>query len=223
MPDAPYRIRPGLTTLVRPIEGLTGLVNNPRRGDVEAVKRSLVRFGQFKPIVVRIHNDAGEEVMEVLMGNHTFRAATELGGTELAMSLEDEWSDLEAKAAAIADNHTSDLATNDDAAMADYLMDIKEDPSLLDATSYTLDDLEDFQFLLQTPEVAGVSASERQGMYERAGIRTVVLPFPVKDYERISRWLDLLRAQYDKDTNSEAVYNLLEERFSGTPDADAAA
>lgn len=226
MPE-PYKISKGLTSLVAPIAGLKPLVNNPRRGDIEAVKRSLVRFGQFKPIVVRVHNDAGEEVNEVLMGNHTHLSAKELGGTKLAISFEDEWSDLEAKAAAIADNHTSDLATNDDRAMADFLLEIKEDPTLLDATSYSGDDIEDFLFLLETPEVPGVSAKERKGLYEAAGIRTVVLPFPVKDYERVSRWLDLLRATFDRDTNSEAIYCVLEERFGkesdATPDADTAA
>jgi hypothetical protein len=213
------RISKDLQALSWPTDNLNSLVGNPRRGDVEAVKRSLLRFGQFKPIVARRFNDAGDEVNEVLMGNHTLLGMRELGVTYIAVNWEEGWTDVEAKAAAIADNHTSDLATNDDRLLADMLHDVQLDPSLLEATSYTFDDIEDLEFLLETPEIPGVSTADRKGMYEQAGIRTVVLPFPVSDYDRVARWLDLLRAEVDRDTNSEGIYILLEQRYGNADPA----
>ena len=215
------KISKGLVAMAWPITDVHSLLDNPRRGDVEAVKRSLDRFGQYIPIVGRHTRDDGTQVNEILKGNHTLKGASELGWDHIAVNWE-TYSDLEAKAMAVADNHTSDLATNDDRLLADFLLQIQPDPGLLDATSYTADDIEDLLFLLQTPEVAGVSASEREGLYQAAGIRTIVLPFPVKDYDRVARWMDLLRAEYDRDTNSDAIYCALEARYAdATPAADA--
>ena len=39
-----------LTPLAVPIDSLTPLPDNPRRGDVAAVAKSLERFGQRKPL-----------------------------------------------------------------------------------------------------------------------------------------------------------------------------
>jgi hypothetical protein len=53
-----------------PIDELTPLPGNPRRGDVEQIRGSLIRYGQFKALVVR----QLESQQVVLSGNHT-RAA----------------------------------------------------------------------------------------------------------------------------------------------------
>ena len=67
-----------LRHLARPIGEFRLLDGNPRRGDVASVKRSLTRFGQRKPIVVR-------EDGTVEAGNTTLKAALELGWTEIAV------------------------------------------------------------------------------------------------------------------------------------------
>src|SRR5215468_10422419 len=98
-------IAPDLARLARPIGSLRTLEGNPRRGDVAAVKRSLQRFGQRKPIVVR-------EDGTVIAGNHTLLAAQELGWDEIAaVGTEDD--DATAKAYALADNRTSALGSFD--------------------------------------------------------------------------------------------------------------
>lgn len=110
------------------------LDGNPRRGDVESVKRSLKRFGQRKPIVVR-------EDGTVEAGNTTLKAALELGWPEIAVvAFGDD--DVTAKAFALADNRTSELGAFDLAALAAMAADVHAaDPELLEAASYTEADL----------------------------------------------------------------------------------
>lgn len=130
-------IVPGLQPLAVPIEQLRTLKGNPRRGDVDAVARSLGAFGQRKPIVAR--SDTGE----VIAGNHTFMAAQRLGWTEIAVVwVEDD--DTTAKAFALADNRTSELGGYDNDALAAMISDVlAEDADLLAAASFTPDDLAD--------------------------------------------------------------------------------
>jgi hypothetical protein len=113
------------------VDTLTPLPGNPRRGDLESVKRSLTAFGQQKPIVVSRASN------EVIAGNHTLLAARALGWESIDVA----WSDLtpaQAKAYAAADNRTHDLGTYDDELLAALLNQIDDD--LLPATGY--DDFE---------------------------------------------------------------------------------
>ena len=123
-----------LRPLARPVDGLRLLDGNPRRGDVESVKRSLRRFGQRKPIVVR-------EDGTVEAGNTTLKAALELGWTEIAaVAFGDD--DATAKAFALADNRTSELGSFDLAALTAMAVEVHAaDPELLAAASYTEADL----------------------------------------------------------------------------------
>jgi ParB-like chromosome segregation protein Spo0J len=125
----------GLEALLTPVDSLELLEGNPRRGDVEAVRRSLGRFGQRKPIVVR----ASDRV--VVAGNHTLRAARELGWSEIAAVFVEE-SVAESKAYALADNRTSSLGAIDVGDLAAMVADLAEfDESLLHDASYSADDV----------------------------------------------------------------------------------
>jgi DNA modification methylase len=128
-------IAESLRPLATPIGDLSPLPGNPRKGDVEAVKRSYERFGQRKPIVA---NRDGT----VIAGNHQLKAAQALGWDEIAVVFVDD-DDQTAKAFALADNRTADLGTYDDQALADLLAEVAVDPELLLATGYSLDDLAD--------------------------------------------------------------------------------
>ena len=64
-----------LSALAVPIDSLTPYQDNPRRGDLEAIKESLAANSQYRPIV------ASRRTGEVLAGNHTLRAAEQLGWT----------------------------------------------------------------------------------------------------------------------------------------------
>ncbi|MDY5785584.1 ParB/Srx family N-terminal domain-containing protein, partial [Corynebacterium sp.] len=54
-----------------PIEILHTMDGNPRQGDLDTIKDSLRRHGQYKPLLVRV-TKRGE--YEVLAGNNTLRA-----------------------------------------------------------------------------------------------------------------------------------------------------
>jgi len=125
-------IAESLRGLAVPVAALRSLEGNPRRGDVQAVARSLKRFGQRKPIVVRRSDNA------VIAGNHTLAAALELGWSEIAVSWADD-DDATAKAYALADNKTSALGSFDAADLAAMVAEVEAvDPELLLAASFDL-------------------------------------------------------------------------------------
>jgi site-specific DNA-methyltransferase (adenine-specific) len=113
------KISADLASLAVPIGDLRLLDGNPRRGDVDAVKRSLERFGQRKPVVCKADGT-------VTAGNHTLKAALALGWSHLARVVEDD-DDATALAWALADNRTAELGDYDDAellAMIDEVGDV---------------------------------------------------------------------------------------------------
>jgi ParB-like chromosome segregation protein Spo0J len=113
------------------------LDGNPRRGDIDAVARSLDRFGQRKPIVARRSD------RQVIAGNHTLQAARKLGWPEIAVVWVDD-DEVTAKAFALADNRTAELGDYDDQLLADLLRSVGDvDPALLDDAGWSERDLAD--------------------------------------------------------------------------------
>jgi len=133
-------IVPDLQALAEPIEILVPMPNNPRRGNIEAVIKSLEQFGQRKPIVVRRRDSV------VLSGNHTLAAASALGWTEIAVVWTDD-DEATGSAWALADNRTSDLGTYDDEALAELIEQVAaaDNAALFAATSYDESDLEELR------------------------------------------------------------------------------
>jgi ParB family transcriptional regulator, chromosome partitioning protein len=87
--------------------------HNPR--NLEAIKASLRRFGQQKPIVVDSKNI-------VRAGNGTFQAAQALGWTEIKI-VHSDLPPSELTAYAIADNRTAELAEWDGQVLAKLMAD----------------------------------------------------------------------------------------------------
>ncbi len=114
-----------LRPLATPIDNLEPDPANARRGDVGAIRRSLNVFGQRKPVVVkRTGEDAkGRPTGIVIAGNHTYLAARDLGWTEVAAVFVDDDS-ATAKAYALADNRTGELASWDDDQLAETLREL---------------------------------------------------------------------------------------------------
>jgi hypothetical protein len=128
-------IAAGLEALSHPVAELHLLPGNPRRGDVDAVARSLERFGQRKPIVARRDGT-------VVAGNHTLQAVQRLGWPEIAVVWVDD-DDATAKAFALADNRTAELGGYDDEALAAMVAEVGAvDMELLGAAGYSEADLE---------------------------------------------------------------------------------
>lgn len=105
----------------RRLEDLQLDPDNAREHDdanLEAIKSSLGKFGQRKPIVV------ADGV--VIAGNGTMLAAQALGWKEIDTVSADDLDELERKAYAIADNRTAELAKWNQEKLAQALADITE-------------------------------------------------------------------------------------------------
>lgn len=100
--------------------------------NLAAIKASLARFGQQKPIVV------GDGDV-VIAGNGTLSAARELGWTEIQI-VRTKLSGPDAVAFAIADNRTAELAEWDDEGLGKILDSLQRD-GLLEFTGFSDEDL----------------------------------------------------------------------------------
>ena len=131
-----------LQSLTVPIDNLTALDKNARRGDVDAVAKSYQQFGQRKPIVAKRNKavKGGKPTGMVIAGNHQLLAAKQLGWTEIAVVFTDD-DDKTARAFALADNRTHDLGNYDNVLLAELLEDLKMDDDLFGASGYTPKDL----------------------------------------------------------------------------------
>ena len=104
------------------------LLNDPanvRKHDqrnIDAIKASLTRFGQQKPIVVNTNG-------VVIAGNGTLSAARDLGWKDIS-TVETELDGVDATAYAIADNRTAELAIWDEDALAQTLASLQNDESI---------------------------------------------------------------------------------------------
>lgn len=122
-----------LKNLAVAIDSLQGLPGNPRLGDVDAVAKSLERFGQRKPIVVR--KDDGT----IIAGNHTWQAAKKLGWKEIAVAYVGD-DDTTAQAYALADNRTAELGSYDEQALKDLIDKVAAvDPDLIRTAGWSDD------------------------------------------------------------------------------------
>jgi hypothetical protein len=105
--------------------------------NLDSIGKSLETFGQRRPLVV--WNNI------VIAGNGTLRAAKSLNWTEIAIArVPDEWTQDQAKAYAIADNRTAELAEWDSELLFETLDELK-DVELFDVTGFTDDDIEKWE------------------------------------------------------------------------------
>ena len=120
-----------LAALRVPVGSLRPYGRNPRRGNLQAIRESLQAHGQYRPLVVNRRSG------EVLAGNHTLKAALELGWEEIAVTYVDV-DEEQAARIVLVDNRANDLAGYDDAGLAALL----EGLPTLAGTGYTATDLD---------------------------------------------------------------------------------
>jgi ParB-like chromosome segregation protein Spo0J len=108
-------------------------VRKHSRRNLDAIKASLRKFGQQKPIVVDAKGI-------VLAGNGTLTAAQELGWTEIQI-VRTDLAGVEATAFAIADNRTAELAEWDDN-LGDVLQSLASDGYDLSQIGFDQSDLD---------------------------------------------------------------------------------
>jgi ParB-like chromosome segregation protein Spo0J len=102
--------------------------------NLEAIRASLARFGQVKPIVVDGRN-------VVRAGNGTLEAARSLGWDSVAI-VRTGLLGPEATAYSIADNRTAELAEWDDTALAEQLRALQSEDFDLDAAGFTAEEVD---------------------------------------------------------------------------------
>lgn len=130
-----------LTTRDIPLDELTPFPGNAKRGDVEAIRASLRRNGQYRSLVVR---EIPSGPLIVLAGNHTLQALANEGRTEARCEIV-HCDDATARRINLADNRTAELGHYDDAALTQLLDALDGD---YDGTGWAEEDL---QALLATP------------------------------------------------------------------------
>jgi hypothetical protein len=118
---------------------------NARRGDVNAIANSLTAFGQRSKIIVQRSTNF------IVKGNHTWKAAKQLGWTHVDVEFQD-FDDVQARAYMLADNATSDKADYDKGALLNLLSQALPG---LEGSGYTHDDFEALSEEVNAPEVRG--------------------------------------------------------------------
>jgi site-specific DNA-methyltransferase (adenine-specific) len=124
-----------------PINTIHPYKNNPRIGNIQAIKQSLQHHGQYKPIIVNRNTN------EILTGNHTWQAAKELQWETIKVTYLDGLTEEQATAIVLADNRTSDLGGYNQQTLYTLLASLTE----LEGTGYSGTDLADLLKNL-TPE-----------------------------------------------------------------------
>ena len=134
-----------------PISNLVFDPNNARKHsskNLKAIANSLEKFGQRKPVVV--HNGV------IIAGNGTVEAARSLDWTEITITeVPSDWDIATAKAFAIADNRTAELAEWDTPVLVEQLLemedegyDLKEfgfDDGIMESLQKDIDEANDMQ------------------------------------------------------------------------------
>jgi hypothetical protein len=119
------------------IEFLVFDPNNARlhnEKNLRAIKGSLAKFGQQKPIVVNSKN-------VVIAGNGTLQAAKELGWSTISV-VRSELSNFDASAYALADNRTAELATWDEEVLGKTLQYLREEQFIIEDIGFDPIDME---------------------------------------------------------------------------------
>jgi ParB family chromosome partitioning protein len=132
-------------------------VRKHSRRNLDAIKASLRKFGQQKPIVVDAKGI-------VLAGNGTLTAAQELGWTEIQI-VRTELAGVEATAFAIADNRTAELAEWEDS-LNDVLKSLQDEGVDLADLGYSPEDVAK----METPDFAAGTADDQGKLDEKSPI-----------------------------------------------------
>lgn len=162
--------------------------------NIEAIKESLRRWGQQKPIVVDDEN-------VVIAGNGTLAAARELGWTQIQV-VRTDLSEAEKLGYAIADNRTAELADWDEIQLAATLQEIAQED--IESTGFSVNDLNKLvNRVSKTLELNMPHDAETQALSSQPGqpmqappshVRMVQLYF---DTESIEIYLDALKDAAD--------------------------
>ena len=183
--------------------------NNPRKGDINLIAKSLETYGQYKPITIN------KRTNEILAGNHTAQAARKLGWTTIQAVYVDADENTAAKIV-LMDNKTSDAGEYDDATLLGLLDGLGD----LVATGYTDKDLKELQSLYDTPTpelrntVMGKSLKDWQETLNQRTSRIIMFDMNKPTYMWVAEKLEQFREENDLPSSTNALIRLIE-KISG--------
>ena len=184
---------------------------NPRQGDIGAIVTSIEQNGWYGTLI------AQKQSRRVLAGNHRLQAALALDMKEVPVYWVDV-DDTEAQRILLADNRVSDLATWDDSILVGLLEGLANDGELL-GSGYDGDDLDALLYdaALTDTDLGNLlddnpTPGEREDAINAAGIRSIIMPFALEEYNDVVARLALARTELKVDSNAEVLATLLRER-----------
>jgi hypothetical protein len=188
---------------------LTTHPDNARRGNIEAIRESIRSNGFYGAVI------AQKSSGHIIIGNHRYLAATQEGITEIPVIWRD-CTDDEARKLLLVDNRSSDAGSYDEESLRDLLAVTLDSMGDLAGTGYERDDLEALVFSL---EITGtdfgellpdaLTPNEAAGSYLAAGIRSIILPYDLDDYNNIVEMFNTARSGMEVDSNADVVRVLL--------------
>jgi hypothetical protein len=154
------------------------------RRNLDAIAGSLAMFGQRRALIVMPD-------MTIVAGNGTLEAARSLGWSEIVVTVvPEDWTPEQARAYALADNRTAELATWDDAVLQEALLEVEVagfDPAEFGFTRPKGAAIED-----EAPEPPAHPVSKVGDLYVLGGHR--LLCGDSTDPEQVKRLMDGERA-----------------------------
>src|SRR4051812_22932240 len=192
---------------------------NPNRADVEELRGSVRRNGQYRPVIARPRPGGG---WEILAGHGTTEASgAEAGKVRIEVHAAD---DATARRIVAIDNTRPKGSVLDEAALLALLSQADADGGL-DGTGYLGDDLDDLRALLEEADTALTGPAGGRGdpdhiahtngladlkdAYGAATSRLVVLSYEGARYVWAVESLAALADRYDLDSNADVVLRLL--------------
>lgn len=192
-----------------PIDSVLEHPENPRRGDLKALKDSIKANGFYSVCLVQ------DSTGYMIAGNHRRKALLELGETRIPVIRQD-MSDEDAKRILLGDNRTSDLAYYDDPSLLRLLESLDGDyrGTGYDEASYQLllQGLEGDTILGQVNQ--GNTPEDRLASYLDSDVRSIILPYQGTQYDEVANGLRLLRDRHQLDTNADLVAMLVEDALA---------
>lgn len=166
-----------------PIDELIPFLKNPRQGDVGAISESIKKNGFYGSLVAQVSSK------RILAGNHRWMAAKALDFTEIPVV----WVDVDDETALrimLADNRTSDLASNDFSVLADLLTNLSQSNQKFAGTGYTGDDLD---FFLEELSTERTIFDSRESDSTNGSKQSITLFFDSEKYETVLSMIESLR------------------------------
>lgn len=182
------------------IDSVTTHPQNPRRGDMTRIERSLREHGQYQDIVVQ------ESSGHILVGNHRWRAAKDkLGWTHISVKFI-RCSDAKALEILAMDNRSSDGGTYDDRELLTLLEIISSGDGDLTAAGYDDDDLDALLARLEDdaplPDVPKANEQE-------VTTRSITLTYRLDEYNQIVMGLQHMCQRYEVQDFASAVAHMI--------------